>query len=54
VTNFCRPYKNFKGFYLGAASGKVDCHWKQQAALEGKYFYGQVRQISVIKNEISF
>jgi hypothetical protein len=43
MTNFCLSYKNFKGFYEGIEMEKVACRGKQQAGLEGKYFYGQAR-----------
>jgi hypothetical protein len=43
MTNFCFPYKNFKGFYEDVESERVVCHGKEQAASEGKYFYGQGR-----------
>jgi hypothetical protein len=43
MTNFCLPYKNFKGFYEGIDSERVACHGKQEVGLEGKYFYGQGR-----------
>jgi hypothetical protein len=43
MTNFCLSYKNFKGFYEDIELERDGCQGKQQAGLEGKYFYRQGR-----------